>query len=76
VAFNPYNVDVTPDGRYALVSCTGAGTNQGDTVATIEATGPHPHVVELMTPGNGTEGLGGGARRQMGGDAAAARLRQ
>lgn len=54
---NPYNVDVTPNGRFAVVSSTGALANNGDAVMVIEATGPHPHVVQLMTPGNGPEGL-------------------
>ena len=57
VAFNPYNLDITPNGKYVVVSNTGAGANNGDTEATIEATGPHPHVVALMTPGNGPEGF-------------------
>jgi DNA-binding beta-propeller fold protein YncE len=57
VAFNPYNVDVTPDGKFVIVSTTGAGKNNGDTMAVIDATGPHPHVVALMTAGTGPEGF-------------------
>jgi len=57
VAFNPYNLDVTPDGKYVVVSCTGAQGINGDTEATIDATGAHPHVVALMTPGTGPEGF-------------------
>lgn len=57
VAFNPYNVEVTPDGKYAIVSTTGAGKNNGDVMAAIDATGPHPHTVALMTPGTGPEGF-------------------
>lgn len=56
-AFNPYDIDVTPDGKYVIVSCTGAHGINGDAIITIDATGPHPHVVELMTPGTGPEGL-------------------
>jgi len=56
-AFNPYNVDITPDGHYAIVSNTGAQANNGDAVVVIEATGPHPHVVRIMSPGNGPEGF-------------------
>lgn len=55
--FNPYNIDITPDGKYAIASNTGANKNNGDAVVVIEATGPHPHVIDLMTPGNGPEGF-------------------
>lgn len=55
--FNPYNVGVTPDGKYAIVSATGAGKNNADTITVIEATGPHPHVVNAATPGTGPEGF-------------------
>jgi DNA-binding beta-propeller fold protein YncE len=57
VAFNPYNLDVTPDGKYVVVSNTGAQGINGDAEATIDPTGPHPHVIALMTPGNGPEGF-------------------
>jgi DNA-binding beta-propeller fold protein YncE len=57
VAFNPYNIDITPNGKYAIVSTTGAGKNNGDTMAVIDATGPHPHTVAVMSPGTGPEGF-------------------
>ena len=57
VAFNPYNVDITPDGKFAIVSTTGAGKTNGDTMAVIDATGLHPHIAALMTPGTGPEGF-------------------
>jgi DNA-binding beta-propeller fold protein YncE len=57
VALNPYNVDVTPNGKFAIVSTTGAGKNNGDTMAVVDTTGPHPHTVNIMTPGNGPEGF-------------------
>ena len=56
-AFNPYNIDVTPDGRYVVASNTGAGKGNGDAEVIIDPTGPHPHVVGLMSPGNGPEGF-------------------
>jgi DNA-binding beta-propeller fold protein YncE len=56
-AFNPYNIDTTPDGKYVIVSNTGAQGLNADAVVTIAATGPHPHVIDLMTPGNGPEGF-------------------
>jgi DNA-binding beta-propeller fold protein YncE len=56
-AFNPYNIDITPNGKFAIVSTTGAGKNNGDTLAVIDATGPRPHTVSMMTAGNGPEGF-------------------
>jgi DNA-binding beta-propeller fold protein YncE len=55
--FNPYNIDITPDGRYAIASNTGAMKNNADAEVVIEAVGPHPHVIDLMTPGTGPEGF-------------------
>jgi DNA-binding beta-propeller fold protein YncE len=57
VAFNPYNIEITPDGKFAIVSTTGAGKTNGDAMAVIDATGAHPHTVALMTPGTGPEGF-------------------
>jgi DNA-binding beta-propeller fold protein YncE len=57
VAFNPYNVDVTPNGKFVVVSTTGAGKNNADTMAVIEAGGPHPHTVGVMSPGTDPEGF-------------------
>jgi DNA-binding beta-propeller fold protein YncE len=56
-AFNPYNIDITPDGKYAFVSNNGAGKNNADAEVIIETTGPHPHVVDIMSPGAGAEGF-------------------
>ena len=56
-AFNPYNIDITPDGQYAVASSTGAGGNNGDALTVIDASGPHPHVVALTTAGAGSEGF-------------------
>jgi DNA-binding beta-propeller fold protein YncE len=56
-ALNPYNIDVTPDGKYVIASNTGAGKNNADAEVVIEATGPHPHVIDVMTPGTGPEGF-------------------
>ncbi|MBS0641188.1 MAG: YncE family protein [Acetobacteraceae bacterium] len=57
VAFNPYNIDITPDGRHVIASCTGAGKNNADAMVVIEATGAHPHVVSIASPGVGPEGF-------------------
>jgi DNA-binding beta-propeller fold protein YncE len=56
-AINPYNIDATPDGKYVIASNTGAMGLNADAEATIAATGPHPHVTDLMSPGNGPEGF-------------------
>lgn len=56
-AFNPYNIDITPDGKYVIASNTGAQKNNADAEVIIEATGPHPHVVDVMAPGVGPEGF-------------------
>ncbi len=56
-AFNPYNIDVTPDGKYAIATSTGAGGNNGDALTVIDTAGPHPHVVSLATVGAGAEGF-------------------
>jgi len=56
-AINPYNIDITADGKYAVASNTGATKNNADAEVVIEATGPHPHVVDITAPGNGPEGF-------------------
>jgi DNA-binding beta-propeller fold protein YncE len=56
-AINPYNIDITADGKYVIASNTGAQKNNGDAEVVIAATGPHPHVVDIMSPGNGPEGF-------------------
>ena len=56
-AFNPYNIDITPDGKYVIASNTGAQKNNADAEIIIDATGPHPHVVDVMAPGVGPEGF-------------------
>src|SRR4029077_12088850 len=57
VALNPYNIEITPNGKFVIVSTTGAGKNNGDTMAVIDASGPHPHTVFVMSPGTGPEGF-------------------
>ena len=56
-AFNPYNIDITPDGKYVVASNTGAQKDNADAEVIIDPTGPHPHVIDLMAPGNGPEGF-------------------
>jgi len=54
---NPYNIDITPDGRYAVASATGAGGSNADPLTVIETAGPHPHIAALTTAGAGPEGF-------------------
>jgi hypothetical protein len=56
-ALNPYNIDITTDGRYVIASNTGAQKNNADAEVVIEATSAHPHVIDLMSPGTGPEGF-------------------
>ena len=54
---NPYNVDITPNGKYAVVSSTGASGKNGDALTVIDATAPRAQVVSLSTAGTGPEGF-------------------
>src|SRR6516225_9270585 len=56
-AFNPYNIDVTPDGRFAVASHTGAQGVNADAEVSIDTSGAHPHVVAITAPGTGAEGF-------------------
>jgi DNA-binding beta-propeller fold protein YncE len=56
-AFNPYNIDITPNGKYAVASSTGAGGKNGDALTVIDAAAPRPQVVALSTAGAGAEGF-------------------
>jgi DNA-binding beta-propeller fold protein YncE len=49
VAFNPYNIDITPNGKFAIVSTTGAGRYNSDALAVIEVDPPAPTVVVVTT---------------------------
>ena len=50
-----YNIDITPDGKYVIASNTGTQKNNGNAEVIIEATGAHPQVVNIMSPGTGPE---------------------
>ena len=54
---NPYNVDITPNGKYAVVASTGASGKNGDALTVIDATAPRAQVVSLSTAGTGPEGF-------------------
>jgi DNA-binding beta-propeller fold protein YncE len=56
-ALNPYNIDITTDGKYVIASNTGAQKNHADAEVVIEATSAHPHVIDIMSPGTGPEGF-------------------
>ena len=55
--FNPYNVDVSPNGKFAIVSHLSVSKNNADVMTVIDPTGPHPHVVGGVLPGKGPEGF-------------------
>ena len=57
VAPNPYNIDITNDGHYAIASSTGAGRDNADGMTTIAITGPHPHATAITNIGTGPEGF-------------------
>ncbi len=56
-AANPYNVDITPNGKFAIVSHLGQGKNNADVVMVLDTSGPHPHVIGAIAPGKGPEGI-------------------
>ena len=56
-AFNPYNIDVTPDGKVRVASHTGAQGINADAEVSIDTSGAHPHVADIMAPGTGAEGF-------------------
>ncbi len=56
-AFNPYNIDITPDGKFAVASHTGAQGINADAEVSIDTSGAHPHVADIMAPGTGAEGF-------------------
>ena len=57
VGANPYNVDIAPNGKFAIVGGTGAGRDNADALTTIAVTGPHPHITSITTAGTGPEGM-------------------
>jgi DNA-binding beta-propeller fold protein YncE len=56
-AFNPYNIDIAPDGKFAVASHTGAQGINADAEVSIDTSGAHPHVADIMAPGTGAEGF-------------------
>ncbi|MGL4291935.1 MAG: YncE family protein [Phreatobacter sp.] len=58
VGYGVYNVEVTPDGRYALAANTGiGGDGHADTVSVIDAKANPPRVLDNVTVGDGPEGF-------------------
>jgi len=55
----PYNVQITPDGKLALVNNQGFGVSDGqvDTVSVIDLEANPPRVVDQVAVGDGPEGL-------------------
>jgi YVTN family beta-propeller protein len=58
VGYGVYNIDVTPDGRFALAANTGiGGDGHSDTVSVIDARANPPRVVDNVNVGDGPEGF-------------------
>lgn len=58
VGLGVYNVDTTPDGRFALTANTGPNSDgHTDTVSVIDAAATPPRVVDHVAVGDGPEGL-------------------
>jgi DNA-binding beta-propeller fold protein YncE len=56
---NPYNVQITPDGKLGLVNNQGPGPSDGqvDTLAVIDMEQNPPRVIDQVVLGDGPEGL-------------------
>ena len=55
---NPLNVQITPDGKLAIVNNIGGGQDgQVDTVAVIDMEANPPRVIDQVVVGDGPEGL-------------------
>ncbi len=56
---NPYNVQITPDGKLGLVNNQGPGPSDGqvDTLAVIDLEQDPPRVIDQIVLGDGPEGL-------------------
>ncbi len=56
--YTPYNVEVTPDGRYALSINQGGGLSGNvDTVVTVDAAADPPRVIDQNAVGDSPEGM-------------------
>jgi DNA-binding beta-propeller fold protein YncE len=57
-AFGVYNIDITPDGRYAIASDNGgSGDGNAKTLMVIDAKAAQPHSIYFATAGDGPEGF-------------------
>lgn len=56
---DPFNVQITPDGKLALVANRGVGESDGqvDTIAVIDMAQSPPRVIDQIVIGDGPEGL-------------------
>ena len=54
--FNPYNLAITPDGKFCIVVNNTAHGNSGN-LTVIDAVGPHPHAIDTVSVGDGPEGF-------------------
>ena len=57
VGNNPYGIDISPDGRVAVVGNVGRGDGSNDSVTLIDLTHQPMRAVDYLTVGQGPEGL-------------------
>jgi len=60
VGWYPYNADITPDGKLALVANTGAnGRSDGheDSISVIDVEANPPRIIDVVTAGDAPEGI-------------------
>ncbi|HKA73363.1 MAG TPA: YncE family protein [Xanthobacteraceae bacterium] len=53
----PYGIDVTPDGKVAVVANIGTGSGDADTISVIDVAAKPPRVVDTVTVGQTPEGI-------------------
>src|SRR5499426_3704339 len=53
----PYGIDITPDGKVAVVAHLGTGSGDADTISVIDVAAKPPRVVDTVTVGQTPEGI-------------------
>ena len=53
----PYGIDITPDGKVAVVANIGTGGGDADTISVIDVAARPPRVVDTVTVGQTPEGI-------------------
>ena len=63
VGLTPYNIDVTPNGKLAIVADLGESDGHIDTVSVIDLEATPPRVIDRVAVGDAPEGRAGSRRR-------------